>query len=939
MKISLEEKPMPGERPKKSYKRWLSITLIALCLINLLAPMLVAPNQGVNAQSQGLLNLNQCSANQSFEATMFALTSNNTLLSFNPGLPSIINSTVNISGLAQGESIVGIDFRPANGQLYALSSASQLYTINPSTGAATRVGAPLTTGVNGASFGFDFNPTVDRIRVVSNAEQDLRLNPNNAAVAGVDGALAYAATDVNAGQDPNIVGSAYTGNFSGSTMTTLYGIDSARDTLVTQGSVGSAPVSPNTGQLFTIGSLGIDTGDMVGFDIAPITVPNATPATPAAFAAFAALTPASGGMSTLYTINLATGAATWVGPIGGGRQTQTIRDIAYAVRPENVFAVTAGNKLIKFNPGVPGAINNSISISGIGGENIVGIDFRPATGQLFALSDASRIYTINTTNGVATPAGGAAFAPGLSVAYFGFDFNPTVDRIRLVSDADQNLRLNPNNGAIAATDGTLAYAATDVNTGQDPNIAGEAYTNSFLGSPTTTLFGIDTNLNTLVTQGSPGATPVSPNTGQLFTVGSLGAGIDPNGVAGFDISSESGAAFASFNSDAGGPTQIFQINLTTGAATLLGAVGVSDMVRDIAIEVRLPDVIALTASNLLVHFNAATPGSLKMIRVIRGLPRRERLVGLDYRPATGQLHAISASNRSYLIVLSDPAKALAVRLNPINPGLNGTNFGFDFNPVPDLIRLTSDGDQNLRINPNTGAVAGTDGTLAFAAGDPNAGANPNIVGSAYTNSFLGAKTTTLYGIDSSLGALVTQGSPGATPVSPNTGQLFTVGSLGVGTTGTVGFDISSPTNAAFASLTPSGANQSQLYTVNLMSGAATLIGGINVNETVTDITLGGVSRRGFDVCLQDDRSGTTLQFDSCTGDYQFSKCGAGAFVLTGRGITSLQGNVLTLRGPNVFALLNVNPGSSLRSGTAIVKAGRVFTVNDRNTNDNTCGCR
>ncbi|HEX5083749.1 MAG TPA: DUF4394 domain-containing protein, partial [Blastocatellia bacterium] len=811
---------------------------------------------------------------------MFALTANNQLLSFNPGYPSIINSTRNITGLSQGESLVGIDFRPANGQLYALSSASRLYVVNPSNGVATPVGQPLTTPVNGASFGFDFNPTVDRIRLVSNADQDLRLNPNNAAVAAVDGTLVYAAGDANAGQDPNIVGSAYTGNFAGSTMTTLYGIDSARDTLVTQGSVGSAPVSPNTGQLFTIGSLGIDTGDMVGFDIAPITPPNATPATPGAFAAFAALTPPGGGASTLYTINLATGAAMWVGPIGGGRRPQTIRDIAYAVRPENAFGVTASNRLIKFNPGVPGAINNSVPISGIGGENIVGIDFRPATGQLFALSDASRIYIINTTNGVATPVGGAAFAPGLSGANFGFDFNPTVDRIRLVSDGDQDLRLNPNNGAIAATDGTLAYAATDPNAGQDPNITGEAYTNSFLGSPTTTLFGIDTNLNTLVTQGSPGAAPVSPNSGQLLTVGSLGAGIDPNGLTGFDISSESGAAFASFNSDSGGPTQIFQINLTTGAATLIGAVGVSEIVRDIALEVRLPNVIALTASNLLVHFNAAAPSQITMIRVIRGLPRREKLVGLDFRPLTGQLHAVSASNRSYLIVLSDPARALAVRLGTVNPPLNGTNFGFDFNPVPDLIRLTSDGDQDLRINPNTGLVAGTDGTLAYAAGDPNAGANPNIVGSAYTNSFLGAKTTTLYGIDSGLGALVTQGSVGSSPVSPNTGQLFTVGPLGVATGGAVGFDIASPTNAGFASLTPSGGNQSQLYTINLNTGAATSIGAININDPVMDITLGGVSRRGFDVCLQDDRTGTTLQFDSCTGDYQFSKCGAGAFVMT-----------------------------------------------------------
>src|SRR5215475_11439062 len=669
--ISTEDKPMPGEQPNKNYKRFLSITLISLCLITPLAPALLGPGRPVSAQSQGLLSLNSCSANQSFEATMFAVTVNNTLLNFNPGTPGVINSSRRITGLARGEDVVGIDFRPANGQLYALTSANRLYTINPSNAFATPVGAPFTPGLNGAKFGFDFNPVPDRIRLVSNADQNLRLNPNNGAIAGMDGTLAFAAGDPNAGQDPNIVSSAYTNNFAGSTSTTLYRIDSNLDALVTQGSVGSAPVSPNSGQLFTVGKLNVDTSDMVGFDIAPATN-----------AAFASLTPPNGGASTLYTINLATGAATPIGPIGG---RQLIRDIAFAVRAENIFAVTASNKLIRFNPGVPGAINNSRAIRGLGsGENIVGIDFRPATGILFALSDASRLYTINTTNGMATPVGGG----------------------------------------------------------------------------------------------------------------------------------------------------------------------------------------------------------------------------------------------------------------PFTPGLNGTNFGFNFNPTSDKIRTTSDGDQTLRLDPNNGAVAGMDGTLAFAAGDPNAGQNPNVVGAAYTNSFLGASSTTLYGIDSNLNALVTQGSVGGAPVSPNTGQLFTVGSLGVTTTGSVGFDIATPTNAAFASLTPPNANQSQFYSINLATGAATRIGGIPIKEVINGIAIGGVSRRGFDVCLQDDRSGDSLQFDTCTGDYQFSKGGAGAFILTGRGITSLQGNVVTLRGDkNVFAIANVNPGATLRSGTALVRAGRLFVINDKDTTNNACGGR
>jgi hypothetical protein len=82
---------------------------------------------------------------------------------------------------------------------------------------------------------------------------------------------------------------------------------------------------------------------------------------------------------------------------------------------------------------------------------------------------------------------------------------------------------------------------------------------------------------------------------------------------------------------------------------------------------------------------------------------------------------------------------------PFTPAVNGTSFGFDFNPVPDRLRFVTDADQDLRLNPNDGTVAGTDGTLAFSAmmpTDPNAGTNPNVVGSAYTNNFSGTTTTT-----------------------------------------------------------------------------------------------------------------------------------------------------------------------------------------------------
>ncbi|MCI0336824.1 MAG: DUF4394 domain-containing protein [Acidobacteria bacterium] len=910
--------------PKKIAQKRLSIVFLALGWLNLtFLPLLSLPG----ASGSSLQGFRSCSSNQSFDGTIFAVTTGNTLLNFNPGTPGIINSARLITGLSSGENVVGIDFRPATGQLYALTNASRIYTVNLTSGNATPVGTTsFNPALNGAAFGVDFNPVPDRIRVVSDADQNLRLNPNNGAVAGVDGTLAYAAGDANAGMNPNVVASAYTNNFAGAASTTLYGIDSDRDALISQGSLGGAPVSPNTGQLFTIGSLGVATTDLAGFDIAPVSN-----------AAFASLTPQGGAASQLYTINLATGAATMIGTIGGG---QLIRDIAFAVRAENIFAITENNVLLSFNPGTPGVINSSRGVSGLAsGENIVGIDFRPATGQLYAVTNANRVFTINTTNGIATPAG-ASFTPPLNGLSFGVDFNPVPDRIRVVSDGEQNLRLNPNNGAVAGVDGALAYAAGDANAGMDPNVVAAAYTNNFAGATSTTLYVIDSARNTLAIQGSAGGAPVSPNTGQLFTMGSLG--VDPNNIAGFDISSASGAAVASFNIGGTIGTQLYAINLTSGSATLIGAIGGSDMIRDIAFEIRVPTVFAVTTGNVLVSFSAGAPGTINTARAITGLSGGETVLGLDLRPATGQLYAITNTSRVY-IINPTTAAAMPVNLSPLTPPVTGIDFGLDFNPVPDRIRFVSDANQNLRLNPNNGAVAGIDGMLTYATTDANAGANPNVVGAAYTNSFAGATSTTLYGIDSNLGTLVTQGSINGAPVSPNTGQLFTIGSLGVTTTGLVGFDIAPLTNAAFASLTTQGGANSQFYSLNLTTGTVTLIGTIGANAPIRALAVGsGVRANSFDVCLQDDRSGDILQFNSCTGDFQFTRCGTDGFTLIGRGGIFRVGNVLSLIDSRVVASVQLRPNGQLFSGNALIRppdSVKFITINDSGTANNTCSCR
>src|SRR5689334_16967896 len=89
------------------------------------------------------------------------------LLTWDSSSPGTIISGSFVSGLQNNETIVGIDVRPATGQLYALGTSSRLYTLNTATGAATAVGGQFAPALNGFSFGFDFNPTIDRIRVVA----------------------------------------------------------------------------------------------------------------------------------------------------------------------------------------------------------------------------------------------------------------------------------------------------------------------------------------------------------------------------------------------------------------------------------------------------------------------------------------------------------------------------------------------------------------------------------------------------------------------------------------------------------------------------------------------------------------------------------------------------------------------------------------------------
>lgn len=251
-------------------------------------------------------------------------------------------------------------------------------------------------------------------------------------------------------------------------------------------------------------------------------------------------------------------------------------------------------------------------------------------------------------------------------------------------------------------------------------------------------------------------------------------------------------------------------------------------------------IYAVTGSNQLIQFNAGQPQKLLARRALSGLAAGERLLGIDYRVAKGQLFGLGASGQLYRI---DPVagSASAVGTPSALPREGATEWGFDFNPTVDRIRVVNDAGFNLRLHPDTGAIVdgnpdqpGTqfDGRLAYDASDVNAGKSPGIVAAGYTYNKDNEKITTNYALDGKLGLLVHQGTKeGVQPmVSPNTGRLYTVGSLGIGTFAHATLDISDLSNTAYAAV--SQGSVSRWYRIDLASGRATLIGTIAGGEAV-----------------------------------------------------------------------------------------------------------
>lgn len=225
----------------------------------------------------------------------------NTLFDFDTSAPAVSNVRA-ITNLQAGETLYGVDYRPASGTLYGLGTSGRLYVLDTRTGVAT-LASTLGTALSGTTFDIAFNPVVDLLRVVSDMGQNLRVNVDSGLVM-TDTSLAYA----GGGPTPGVTAVAYTNQVPGTVgSTVLYDIDARNGLLDTQ-----AP--PNNGTLNAVRPLGV--AGLTSFDIDG-----------SGNVAYAASN------SSFYTINLTNGS-TSAAALVGGFGNANVTDFAITPVPE-----------------------------------------------------------------------------------------------------------------------------------------------------------------------------------------------------------------------------------------------------------------------------------------------------------------------------------------------------------------------------------------------------------------------------------------------------------------------------------------------------------------------------------------------------------------------------------------------------------------------------
>ena len=521
-------------------------------------------------------------------ATIFGVRGDAELIRFSPDNPAAVTSIGAISSLGAGETIVGLDFRPSNRDLFAVTSRGGLLIVDQATAVARSI-QPITgdgTTLTASRFGVDFNPVADALRIIGDDGLNLRV-PTAALVSPAPSPPVNAIVDGRMGYLKGVTAAAYTNPESG-TDTTLFVIDADNDALYTQ--------DANVGRLTRVGSLGIDALSANGYDIYQSGLANEH---------YALLTTGSG--SGIYRIDPVTGTATLLSAVSAATYKGLVvvnDDRLDSVDVRTFLSLADGpsgdvieGRKVNVVTGAPAGGPLAFPINGLAdGERLLGFSERTT-----AMDDRNGVYAISNQNRVlalipvgldngfrmttitAAPVG--TLSTPLAGTRFGVDFNPRADLLRIVSNSGQNLRVNLQEGRVISGAARAAAFAFVDGTTRTVEPAPQIVATAYRAAPAegTFQFAVDAANSSLVRV-------AVPNDGALVMVGPLGLSLPASGPGAAEQSLDIAGAtdqfvFASLRTAGSALSTLYRVELGSGAAIAIGPIGNSGPVNAISSRV------------------------------------------------------------------------------------------------------------------------------------------------------------------------------------------------------------------------------------------------------------------------------------------------------------------------------------------------------------------
>lgn len=529
----------------------------------------------------------------------------------------------------------------------------------------------------------------------------------------------------------------------------------------------------------------------------------------------------------------------------------------------NVLRATG---IAAFSTVYPDGVSADKPLTGVAaGQVLETIDRRPVNGWLYglgrdAVTGGVQLYVVHPASGAVTPIGTpvvftANGSPVTNLGTLEMDFNPTVDRIRVVTSTGLNFRMNPVNGAGVDTDAVaLGIQMDPAINGEATVVNGAAYTNnqSEIGGMTT-LYTVSADNDELYIQN-----PANAGTQSLPVAFSDLI----EAVHGLDISHSvvtttsnmpvaAGSAYGVFT--IGGQDRAVQLDLVTGDLSTLPPPGAGALGIALQQPPGAPS-FALTANGQLLRFTTNAPQTTAASTIL-GVAIGETLVDLDLRPATGQLYALGVNTLTdaATLYIIEPTTGGATPVGSVGGisfagvELPATGWAIDFNTAADRLRVVNANGLNFRINQLTGTAVDSDA-------NPNNGNTPDaalngettsLSGVAYTNS-AGQAFTSLYGLEPVSNTLYLSSSPNAGTYGVVAGVTLNGNALDFGASTGLDIQVHVQTAAsnmpvtsgvAYASLEVAGSVH--LYTIDLVTGAATDLGTIGAgNVSILGISIG-----------------------------------------------------------------------------------------------------